>query len=295
MTPKFFDAHTHLNMQFEQDWQEVGKRTIENGTWFVNVGADEKSSELALEQAKELGELARRSLGEVGGCWATVGIHPTEGGDSDFAVIAKLAKDDKVVAIGECGLEYYKNQKSKIKNQNNNAKLKIEEIKEKQKELFRKHIELAIEVGKPLMIHCRASEKSTDAYDDCYEILKEYKNKVGDKLQFDMHFFTSDWPTAQKFLDLGGYLSFPGVITFTDQYDEIVKNALLDRIMSETDAPFATPAPHRGERNEPAYVQFVAEKIACLRSQAELRPEPREEVLTALVENAKRFYNLPLF
>ncbi|MCX6712559.1 MAG: TatD family hydrolase [Candidatus Vogelbacteria bacterium] len=262
MTPKFFDAHTHLNMSFEQDWREVGKRTIDSGTWFVNVGADEKSSVLALKQAKELGD----------GAWATVGIHPTEGGDSDFEVIKELAKDSKVVAIGECGLEYFK--------------IENEEVKKKQCELFIKHIDLALEVGKPLMIHCRASEKSTDAYDDVLEILKGYKAEVGDKLQFDMHFFTSDWPTAQKFLELGGYLSFPGVITFTGQYDEIVKNAPLDRIMSETDAPFVTPVPHRGKRNEPAYVSFVAERII------ELRSEPREQVLTALVENAKRFYGL---
>jgi len=275
MAPKFFDAHTHLNMKFDADWREVGKRTIASGTWFVNVGADEKSSLLALGQAKELGT----------GCWSTVGFHPTESEGGDFEVIKKLAKDPKVVAIGECGLEYYENQKSKIKNQNDNAKLKIEEIKEEQRELFRKHIELALEVGKPLMIHCRANEDG-DAYLDVLEILKRYKAEVGDKLQFDMHFFTSDWPTAQKFLDLGGYLSFPGVITFTHQYDEVVKNAPLGRIMAETDAPFATPVPHRGERNEPAYVQFVAEKIADLRS------EPRDEVLAILVENAKEFYHL---
>lgn len=252
-------------------WQEVGKRTLEAGVSFVNVGADEKSSKLALEQAKYFEGLAPRSFSGVG---ATVGIHPTEGSDSDFEVIKELAKDPKVVAIGECGLEYFKLTGD------------IEKEKVKQKELFIKHIDLALEVGKPLMIHCR------EAYDDVYEILKGYKDKVGDKLKFNLHFFTSDWSTAQKFLELGGYLSFPGVITFAKQYDEIIKNAPLDRIMAETDAPFATPEPIRAKAgfaykpNEPAYVQFVAERIA------ELRSEPREEVLTALVRNAQRFYQL---
>jgi TatD DNase family protein len=282
MTLKYFDAHTHLNMGFEQDWQAVGKRTLEAGINFVNIGADEKSSKLALEQVKELGN----------GCWSTVGIHPTchaeasgEGGLCNFEVIKELAKDDKVVAIGECGLESFKLTGD------------IEVEKERQKKLFKQHIDLALEVNKPLMIHCRASEKSTDAYDDVYEILKSYKAEVGDRLRFNMHFFTSDWVTAQKFLDLGGYLSFPGVITFSDACDKTIKNMPLDRIMAETDAPFATPkvdpkagfatsVPCRGSRNEPAYVQYVAERIA------ELRPEPREQILTTLVENAVRFFNL---
>ncbi|MFA5022819.1 MAG: TatD family hydrolase [Candidatus Paceibacterota bacterium] len=272
---KFFDAHTHLNMGFEQDWLEVGKRTLEAGISFVNVGADEKSSKLALEQVKHFNGACLDSPKPLAEAVATVGIHPTEGGDSNFAVIAELARDQRVVAIGECGLEYFKLPDS--------AK---SSVVARQKELFIKHIELALELNKPLMIHCRASEKSTDAYDDVYEILKSYRDKVGDKLQFDLHFFTSDWLTAKKFLDLGGYLSFPGVITFANQYGEIIKNAPLDRIMSETDAPFATPSPHRGKRNEPAYVQFVAERIA------ELRSEPCEQVLTTLVQNAKRFYSL---
>ncbi|MFA6476509.1 MAG: TatD family hydrolase [Candidatus Paceibacterota bacterium] len=263
MTPKFFDAHTHLNMLniapwgSEPGWEEVGKKTLEQGTWLVNVGADEKSSRLAVEQAHKLGE----------GCFATVGIHPTEGEGSDFAVIAELAKDEKVVAIGECGLEYFK--------------IDNEDIRSQQCELFIKHIELALEVGKPLMIHCRANADG-DAYQDTLEILRSYEGKV----RFNMHFYTGDWATAQEFLALGGYLSFPGVITFTKQYDEVVKKAPLDRIMSETDAPFATPVPHRGERNEPVYVHYVAEHLA------KLRPEPKEEVLGALVQNALNFFDI---
>ena len=245
MKLKYFDAHTHLNMQFEHDWKEVGKRTIEEGIWFVNVGADARSSKLAVAQARELGT----------GCWATVGIHPTEGGESDFAMIVELAKDDKVVAIGECGLEYFRLSETGR-----------DQIIEKQKELFKKHVELALEVGKPLMIHCRAN-KDNDAYKDVWEILKSYKDKAENKLKFNMHFFASDWEMAQKFLGLGGYLSFTGVITFAGQYDEVVKNMPLERIMSETDAPFVAPVSHRGEINEPAYVEYVANRICELRRQ----------------------------
>lgn len=263
MIPKFFDVHTHLNMlnitpwESELDWQEVGKKALEQGTWLVNVGADEKTSRLAVEQAYQLDE----------GCWATVGLHPTESDDSDFEVIRELAKDEKVVAIGECGLEYYK--------------IEDEDIKAKQCKLFIKHIDLALEVGKPLMIHCRANSDG-DAYEDALEILRSYEGKV----RFNMHFFSGDWALAEQFLALGGYLSFPGVITFTHQYDEVVKRAPLSRIMSETDAPFAAPVPHRGERNEPSYVHFVAEAIA------KLRPEPQEEVLSTLVQNALNFFDI---
>lgn len=263
MIPKFFDAHTHLNMLNIDPWgsepngEEVGKKTLERGTWLVNVGADEKSSRLAVEQAHKLGE----------GCWAAVGIHPTESEDSDFEVIRELARDEKVVAIGECGLEYYR--------------IEDEDTKAKQCELFIKHIELALEIGKPLMIHCRANADG-DAYEDTLEILRSY----GGKVRFNIHFYTGDWAMAEQFIALGGHLSFPGVITFTKQYDEVVKGAPLDRIMAETDAPFATPVPHRGERNEPSYVHFVAEHLAKLRS------EPKEEVLEALVQNALNFFDI---
>jgi len=271
MDPKFFDAHTHLNIQFDEDWREVGERALNAGVSFVNVGADVPRSILAVEQAKYFGANG----------YATVGIHPTESGDSDFEKIRELAKEQKVVAIGECGLEYF-NQGSTFAQSSGATK---------QKELFKKHIELSLELDKPLMIHCR-SNKDGDAHDDLYEILREYKDRVGDKLQFDLHFFTSDWSTAQKFLDLGGYISFPGVVTFSSVCDETIKNMPLDRIMAETDAPFATPKPVRAEagsaykRNEPAYVQYVAERIC------DLRLEPREEVLKALVDNAKKFYKI---
>ncbi len=281
MKPKFFDAHTHLNMlddylrrpeEVVSSWQAVGDKAIKEGVNFVNIGADLPSSRLAIEQAEYFGT---KGL-------ATVGLHPTESDANDFDTIAKLAESEKVVAIGECGLEYYR--------------IDDEDVKAKQCELFIKHIELALRLGKPLMIHCRATENNTkqnhgsplviDAHEDLLEILAGYRSEVGDRLKFNMHFFTGTWEVAKKFIELGGYFSFNGVITFTSQYDEVVKNLPINRIMSETDAPLVAPVPHRGERNEPAYVQYVAEHIAKLRS------EPREEVLAALVQNALKFFDI---
>lgn len=278
MTPKFFDVHTHLNMldlalpQFKElapDWRLVGKGTLEQGVWFVNIGADAESSRLALEQAREFS-----LVGAFAGVGATVGIHPTEAwSEADFALIGQLAEDKLVLAIGECGLEYFR--------------ITDEVIRQKQCELFNKHIQLAIKLGKPLMIHCRPSEGGgVDAYEDLYEILSSYPEVVSGQIAFNLHFFAGDWPIAQRFLKLGAYLSFPGVITFSHQFDDIIKKMPLDRLMSETDAPFVAPVPHRGKRNEPAFVSYVAYHLASLRGEEE------GVVLASLVSNAKRFFNL---
>ncbi|MFA7395362.1 MAG: TatD family hydrolase [Candidatus Paceibacterota bacterium] len=257
----YFDAHTHLNLQFEKDWQTVGERAFEEGVSFVNIGADLASSQKALEQAEFFG----------GGGFCSVGLHPTDGRLADFGEITALAENPKVVAIGECGLDYFH--------------CADEPERQAQVELFKKHLDLAFVLNKPLMIHCRPSAGTFDAYEDLFQILREYQD-FGKLPRFNMHFFVGDWPLAQKFLALGGYLSFPGVITFSEQYGEIIKKMPLNRLMSETDAPFATPVPFRGQRNEPAYVKYVAEKIA------ELRPETRAVVLAALVQNAQEFFSL---
>jgi len=193
----------------------------------------------------------------------------------------ELAKDAKVVAIGECGLDYYRimNHESRI----------TEELKTQQKETFRKQIALAREVKKPLMIHCR------NAYEDLLTILREEK---ADEIGGDIHFFAGEWDIAKQFLDLGFYLSFTGVITFpprrprlageagANQYDEVVKKAPLDRIMIETDAPYVTPVPYRGKRNEPLYVEEVARRIA------EIKGITLDEAARATAENAIRLFRL---
>ena len=174
--------------------------------------------------------------------------HPGAKEEFDYDYFLNLVKKEKVVAIGECDLEYFSYQRQKLQ--------------EKQKNLFIQHIGLANEANKPLIIHCR------DAHDDLLEILRlEAKLPSG-----VMHFFTGTLEQAKKYIELGFYISFSGVITFPSRkgetagaYDEIIKNIPLEKILIETDCPYVAPVPHRGKRNEPAYVKYVGSKIAELR------------------------------
>ncbi|MCX6712739.1 MAG: TatD family hydrolase [Candidatus Vogelbacteria bacterium] len=269
MEPKLFDIHSHLNLSaFNEDWPEVLDRTLTADCWTITVGADLASSKKAVEIANSVPE----------GVWATVGFHPTDAADlSDEAwnEVVELANDPKVVAVGECGLEYYRIVKSE--------ELKV---KSNQKELFRRHIELALSLNKPLMIHCRASEGNQDAYEDAIEILNEYKKEAGKKLRGDFHFFAGNWAVAQKCLELGFTLSFTGVITFANQYDEVIKNTPLDMLMAETDAPFVAPALYRGKRCEPLYVAEVVKKLA------ELKGIPKEKMDEITVQNARQMFGV---
>jgi len=268
MSPKLFDIHSHLNLSdFDQDWPEVLDRTLEGDCWTITVGADLASSKKAVEIANSKPE----------GVWATVGFHPTDAldlSDESWNEVVELAKDQKVVAIGECGLEYFtrtKNIEDRIKN----------EEKEKQQKIFRHHIELALELNKPLMIHCRPSEGSMDAYLDAIEILSQYKTARG-----NFHFFAGDSAVAQKCLELGFTLSFTGVITFARQYDEVIKSMPLDRLLAETDAPFVAPVPYRGKRCEPLYVAQVVAKLA------ELRGLSFDQMAEITVANGRRTFGI---
>jgi TatD DNase family protein len=273
MNPKLFDIHCHLNLpEFTADWQVVLDRTLAEDCWVINVGADLESSQLALEQTES----------RERGIWATVGFHPSETINlpaGKWQKLKALASSPKVVAIGECGLEYFEritNDELRITN----------EKKGEQKKIFRQHIELALELDKPLMIHCRPSEGSMDAYIEALEILAGYKKNAGDKLRGNFHFFAGDWEVAQKCLALGFTLSFTGVITFTNQYDEVIKNTPLDRLMAETDAPYVAPVPYRGKRCEPLYVAEVVKKLA------ELKNISYDQMAEITVENGRRVFNL---
>lgn len=269
--PKLFDIHCHLNLpDFANDWPVVLDRTLAEDCWIINVGADLVSSKLAVEQAES----------RKGGIWATVGFHPTDAldlSDENWTEVKRLATNPKVVAIGECGLEYYRSPSEEEKNQ--------------QKKIFRHHIELALELDKPLMIHCRPSQGSQDAYEDALEILSGYKERAASAQGFGVpkgnwHFFAGDMATAQKCLDLGFTLSFTGVITFARQYDEVIKNIPLDKIMAETDAPFVAPVSYRGKRCEPLYVVEVIKKLA------ELKNLSYEKMAEITVENGRRVFGV---
>ena len=171
-----------------------------------------------------------------------------------------LARHDCVLAIGECGLDYFHAG---------------EESKARQKEIFIKHIELANTLGKPLMCHIR------NAYSDAIEILREHA-----KVRGDIHFFAGSWAEAQEFLAMGFTLSFTGVTTFTKDYDEVVLNTPLDMILAETDCPYVTPAPFRGKRNEPLHVREVYKAIARIKGLDE------EKVRIQIRENSKRVFGI---
>lgn len=247
------DTHCHLNSRaFNDDWRDVINRAFDNNTWMINVGTDEEMSQKAIEIAEKYKE----------GVYATVGFHPESLSEKmNLDSFEKLAKNPKVVAIGEIGLDYYR------ANDENTKKL--------QKELLRKQIEIAKKVNKPVVFHVR------DAGDD---LLEEVKPLLPFKAV--VHCFSSSWKRAQKYLDMGLLISFTGIITYSDQLDKAVKNIPLDKIMIETDAPYLAPIPHRGKRNEPAYVKHIAQKIA------DIKGISFEEVEGQTTKTAKEFFSI---
>lgn len=254
--PKFFDIHTHLNFpDFDKDRDEVIKRALDAGIWMINVGTDYESSKKAIDIAEKYNE----------GVYTSVGFHPNDNKKEIFDInkYFDLAKNHKVVSIGECGLDLFRQKKNDL---------------ERQKEIFIKQIEMSLELNKPLMIHCR------DAHDDLINILTTYYSLHSTRYNGNIHFFSGALEQAQKYFDLGFTISFAGVITFSRDYDEIIKKSALDKIMIETDAPFVAPAPHRGKRNESLYVQEVVKRMA------EIRGLSYEEMAKITTENALRLF-----
>ncbi|HWB33968.1 MAG TPA: TatD family hydrolase [Candidatus Paceibacterota bacterium] len=254
---KLFDAHCHLQFsQYDADRAEVIARMQEREMGAIVIGVDLATSRGAIKLAEQHDFLS-----------AAVGLHPNDNPNEEFdaAAFEELAKHPKVVAIGECGLDYFRAGGTP-------------EEKAAQKKRFEAQIELAIKVGKPLIIHCR------NAHDDMLEILTERIKGTGEKLAVVIHFCTVLGELAQKYLDLGCYLSFPGPITYTDMYDDSIKVAPLDHILAETDSPFAAPVPFRGKRNEPAYVEHVVAKIAAIKGLS------AEDMRAQIVKNAQQLF-----
>lgn len=264
---KFIDSHSHLNFPaYDEDRDGVIERMRGRGVGSIDVGTTLATSRAAAALAQKHDFI-----------WAAVGIHPGHASAERFydknelkekpvgpekfdgAAFRELLEDPRVVAIGECGLDYhYPNHD-----------------KEAQKALFVQHLVLSRETDKPLIIHCR------DAYDDLHKILEEHKGLRG-----TIHFYTGPLETARKFIDLGFFISFSGVITFADEYEPLVRELPLDKILIETDCPYASPVPYRGKRNEPAYVVEVAKKIA------ELKNISLDEVAEQTTRNTRELFNL---
>lgn len=251
------DSHAHIQTkEFSADIAQVVRRAVEAGVEKIIVvggAGDLSSNDAAIALAES-----------YPGLYATVGMHPhdaKEVNEEEFQRLESLAQRPKVVAIGESGLDYYYNHSPR----------------EMQVEIFRRFIHLAQESGLPLVVHVR------DAYREATEIVK---HEGRGKLQGVIHCFTGDYNAASDLLDLGLYLSFTGILTFknADPLREVVRKLPLDRILLETDSPYLAPVPHRGKRNEPAFVCRVAETMA------KVKGLPLDEVAQATTRNAEALF-----
>lgn len=278
----FIDTHCHTNFAaFKDDAVEVIKRTLADDVWLVNVGTHFETSRRAVEIAEQYSD----------GVYAAVGLHPihlfthhvdeeetsfqARGEEFNLASYKDLVlRSTKVVAIGEFGLDYYRMPKEEDPQQ----------VKTVQEEVVKQHLILAKAVDKPLMLHVRSSQGSQDAYEDLLRILDSH---AGDLIGI-IHSFTGDVATAQEFVKRSFYIGLNGIITFdkTGRSEKVVKNTPLEMMVLETDAPYLTPEPRRGQRNEPAYVKFVAEKIAEIKG---IKTEKVEEQTTA---NARKLFRI---
>ncbi|MBQ8299769.1 MAG: TatD family hydrolase [Clostridia bacterium] len=250
----FFDSHTHLmDEQYDGIRDEIVENAKKNSVLYMaNIGYNKETSVKAVEDAKK-----------YDGVYAVVGIHPenVDDLDDDFKFIYELAKEPKVVAVGEIGLDYHYGGDAA-----------------KQKEIFVKQIQIANELGKPVVIHSR------DADMDMLKILKENKIENG----FVMHCFSSSTEVLKEVLKLGAYVSLAGPVTFKNARSliDVAKLIPEDRLLIETDAPYLAPEPFRGKRNEAAYVVHTAQKIA------DLRECSLEKIAEITTRNAKRFYKI---
>ncbi len=232
--PPLVDTHAHLDSApFSKDRDEVVARALENGiSHILSVGTDLESSRANVAIARAYPSV-----------FASVGIHPHDASSADDKSLDQLrsliASNDKIVAVGEIGLDFYRDRSPR----------------EVQRDAFRRQIRLALEVGLPLIVHDR------DAHEETVQILKEENAaKVGGVL----HCFSGDLAMARACIELGFYISFPGTITYpkNDEARAVVRGVPMERILVETDCPYLSPQAFRGKRNEPAYVRHTAEKVA---------------------------------
>ncbi len=264
---KYFDAHCHIQFeQYDSDREEVIAQMLEKEVGGLVVGTDFESSRKAVELVQQSESL-----------YAAIGLHPNAVTKEvfDLSAYRELAQDPKVVAIGECGLDNFRPEDPTL-------------TKEKQREVFESHIQLAIETGKPLMIHARPGKGSQDAYHDAAEILQSYKKEHGDKLRGDMHFFVGGVEEAKLFLGLDFTMSYTAVLTFTHDYDDVVKYLPLTHILSETDSPYVSPASRRGQRNTPVSAIDVIGAVSGIRG------EDEEIVRMAVLKNAERLFGIQI-
>jgi TatD DNase family protein len=263
----FIDSHAHLDGErFDADRDEVLARAEEAGIRNI-VAIGSGTGPGSLDCAVKLTEKYEQ-------IYATIGIHPHEAElakDSDFDELAQLATHPKVIAWGEIGLDYFYDHSPR----------------EVQQQVFIRQMELAQSAKLPIVIHNRPSQDSDNAWDDFFSLIEQHW--VASGLGGVLHCFTGTPAQAKRALDLGFMISFSGNITFpkAQQIRDAAKEVPLDRIFIETDSPFLAPVPHRGKRNEPAFVKEVARQLG------ELRSISTEEMGEITAKNFYRFFSLP--
>jgi TatD DNase family protein len=278
------DTHAHLNFDaFRDDTDEVIRRSLDGSTgspqvWMINVGSNYETSKKAVEIAQRYPT----------GVFATVGLHPinldtglvrmkidnVEGShfekEFDYEKYKALAKSEKVVAIGEIGLDYYWRPKTTAKK---------EIFKQKQRTVLCQQLELARELNLPVIFHCRM------AHQDLIEVLKSNIKYQKSKIEGVVHCFTGNWQEAEEYLKTGLCLGFNGII-FKLDFKDIIKKTPLERILVETDCPYLSPPEFKKERNEPVAVKYIAQEIAKIKNIS------LEEITEITTKNAKKLFQI---
>lgn len=262
----FIDSHAHLDgEQFDSDREQVIARAREAGVQaLVAIGNGDGPAQV---------DCGIRLAEKYDFIYATLGIHPHEARLADEAAyrnMERLARRPKVIAWGEIGLDYYYDHSPR----------------DVQKQVLTRQMELAAAAKLPIVIHCRPSEGSDDAWDDCLSLMREQWSAKG--LGGILHCFTGKWPQAKSALDMGFMISFAGNVTFpkAQQIRDAALEVPLERMLIETDSPYLAPVPHRGQRNEPGFVKETARKLG------ELRGLAAEEVGRQTTRNFYNFFKI---
>ena len=278
----YIDTHSHVNFSaFKDDEREVIQRSLDDDTWMIVVGTDYKTSRKALEIANRYEK----------GVYASIGLHPVhahegkadgddysvnqKGEEFNYDNYEKLAKFEKVVGIGEIGLDYYHIDQTQD----------VSAVKKKQKDIFLQQLVLARKLYLPVIIHCR------QAHDDTLALLKDFKKENKELFNSNkpwgvMHCFSGDEDLAWQYFSLGLMVSFTGLVTFSKGWDDLIRKLPSDKFLIETDSPFMTPEPFRGKRNEPVLIKHVVERIA------EIKNLSVERIGEMTTNNAKQLFNI---
>lgn len=240
MNARYIDTHCHIQFEdFDDNRDEIIEEMKRDGIIGILVGVDKDSSEKAILLAEKHEHL-----------YATVGLHPnyTKENIWERDVFKALAVHPKVVAIGECGIDYFRPEPEDVS------------APTRQQAVFRAQCALAEEVGKPLMVHARPTKGTQDAYHDVADILEEFP-----KVRANMHFFVGGVEEVARLTLLNSTFSYPGIVTFTRDYDSSIFAIPDGSIMTETDSPYASPASKRGKKNDPRSIPEILETLATVR------------------------------